>query len=530
MKQIIALILAVLFTSQFSFGQVEPNGASGYTNPIIPGFHPDPSVCRVGDDYYLVTSSFEYFPGIPIFHSKDLIHWQQIGHCLTRKSQLDLSNTGIWSGVWAPTIRFHRGKFYMITTNVTNGGNFYVTATKPEGPWSEPIWVDNERFDPSLLFDDDGKVYYTRRGITGIVQAEIDIETGKLLTPLKLVSDGYLSPDTEGPHLYKINGWYYLLTAEGGTRTLHMVNIGRSKSPWGPFEPCPKNPILSEHYNYQVIRSAGHGELIEAHDGSWWMVFLATRHYNYDATSFIGRETFLAPVQWVDGWPLPNASVTKDLTVRTKTLTKAPVVIPANRDEFDQTTLQSYWNFLRNPLEDCWSLTDIPGTLVLKGNQNSLNDIASPAWVGRRQEHFNCMVEAKLSFTATADNEEAGLTIYQNFQHHYDFALTRRKDIQALIIRKTIGDIVSESVTIPLVGEQIFLKIHGNKDLYIFSYSLDGQKFQEAGTAIPQYLGTELASSFTGVYFAMYATGIGKDCKNKSMFDYFEYNNTDHRK
>jgi len=210
MKQIIALILAVLFASQFSFGQVEPNGASGYTNPIIPGFHPDPSVCRVGEDYYLVTSSFEYFPGIPVFHSKDLINWKQIGHCLTRPSQLDLSNTGFWSGVWAPTIRFHKGKFYMITTNVTNGGNFFVTATNPAGPWSEPIWIDMESFDPSLFFDEDGRVYYTRRGAKGIVQAEINIETGKLLTPLKMVSAGFLSPDTEGPHLYKIKDWYYL--------------------------------------------------------------------------------------------------------------------------------------------------------------------------------------------------------------------------------------------------------------------------------------------------------------------------------
>jgi len=218
--------------------------------------------------------------------------------------------------------------------------------------------------------------------------------------------------------------------------------------------------------------------------------------------------------------------VTKDLAVRTKTLTNAPVERQENRDEFDHSTLNFYWNFLRNPLEGSWSLTDKPGTLVLQGNKNSLNDIASPAWVGRRQEHFNCTIETKLSFEASSDNEEAGLTIYQNFQHHYDFALTHRKDIQALIIRKTIGDIVSESVTIPMVGEQVFLKIQGNKDLYIFSYSLDGQKFQEAGTAIPQYLGTELASSFTGVYFAMYATGIGYMCQHKAIFDYFEYQNT----
>lgn len=527
MKQITLLILSVFLTFQFAIGQIGSTDTTGYTNPVIQGFHPDPSVCRVGDDYYLVTSSFEYFPGIPIFHSKDLIHWQQIGHCLTRKSQLDLSNTGIWSGVWAPTIRFHKGKFYMITTNVTNGGNFYVTATKPEGPWSDPIWVDKERFDPSLLFDDDGKVYYTRRGVTGIVQAEIDIETGKLLTPLKIISNGYLSPDTEGPHLYRMNGWYYLLTAEGGTRALHMVNIGRSKSPWGPFEPCPRNPILSEHYNYQTIRAPGHADLFEAHDGSWWMVFLATRHYNYDATSYIGRETFLAPVKWVDGWPFADTNVTKDIAVKTKTLPKMPVISQPNRDEFDNTVLNYNWNFLRNPVEGSWSLTNKPGSLVLHGNKNSLNDIASPAWVGRRQEHFNCTIETKLSFKATSDNEEAGLTIYQNFQHHYDFALTSRNKIQSLVIRKTVGDLSYETVTIPVKCDQVYLRIQANKDQYLFIYSLDGQKYEQIGTAIPQYLGTELASSFTGVYFAMYASGNEQVCQHKSNFDYFEYNYTD---
>ena len=516
------LLFSIILFYFFSTNQAQQNIVESYKNPVIPGFHPDPSVCSVGDDYYLVNSSFEYFPGIPIFHSKDLINWQQIGHCLSRKSQLDLSNTGIWSGVWAPTIRFHKGKFYMITTNVTNGGNFYVTATKPEGPWSDPIWVDKERFDPSLLFDDDGKVYYTRRGITGIVQAEIDIETGKLLTPLKIISEGYLSPDTEGPHLYIINGWYYLLTAEEGTRALHMVNIGRSKSPWGPFEPCPKNPILSEHYNYHTIRAAGHGELIEAHDGSWWMVFLATRHYNYDATSFIGRETFLAPVTWNDGWPIADPSVTKDLTVQTKTLPLKPVPASNIVDDFNNPTLDYKWNFLRNPIGGSWSLSETQGSLVLHGNKNSLDNVDAPAWVGRRQEHINCEIETKVNFLPVAENEEAGITIYQNFQHHYDFAITRRNGANCLIIRKTVGDMVTEK-TVPLPATGAFLKINANKDQYTLSYSTDKKNYQFAGTAIPQYLGTELASSFTGVYFAMYATGNGNPCKNKAVFNFFSY-------
>lgn len=495
----------------------------GFMNPIITGFHPDPSVCRVGNDYYLANSSFEYFPGIPIYHSKDLINWKQIGHALDRKSQLDLSNTAIWSGVWAPTLRYHNGVFYMITTNVTNGGNFYVTAKNPAGPWSEPIWVDKEMFDPSLLFDDDGKVYYTRRGKVGIVQAEIDITTGKLLKEPVIIDSGMLSKDTEGPHLYKFNNWYYLLTAEGGTRALHMVNIGRSKSPWGPFERCPHNPILSQHYDYQTIRSTGHGDIVEAQDGSWWMVFLATRHYNYDAMSYIGRETFLTPVNWVDGWPIINQTVVNNLWVPTKTLPQQPLEAFVSRDEFNQPTLDYNWNFLRNPLEGSWSLSKQPGKLVLAGNKNSLNDIASPAWVGRRQQHIDCTVATQMDFTPTAKNEEAGITIYLNFLHHYDFALTKRGNSNALIIRKTIGDITSEAAAIPIKGNQIFLKIAADKDSYIFSYSTDDKEYAIAGKAIPQYLGTEIATAFTGVYFALYSTGNGKNCINKAAFNYFDY-------
>jgi xylan 1,4-beta-xylosidase len=527
MKKITLLIVSAILSLFFAFGQNEITQVEGYTNPIIPGVHPDPSVCRVGDDYYLVTSSFEYFPGIPIFHSKDLINWEQIGHCLTRNSQLDLSNTAIWSGVWAPTLRYHKGTFYMITTNVTNGGNFYVSATKPEGPWSDPIWVDNESFDPSLFFDDDGKVYYTRRGKKGIVQSEIDLNTGKLLNPLKMINPGYLSPDTEGPHLYKMKGWYYLLTAEGGTRALHMVNIGRSKSPWGPFEACPKNPILAQHKNYQLIRSTGHADLFEAHDGSWWMVFLATRHYNYDAMSYIGRETFLAPVKWVDGWPVVDADVTNELNVKTKTLPGVPVKNLPVRDEFDQSKLNFCWNFLRNPIEGSWNLAEKPGSLVLHGNKNSLNDIAAPAWVGRRQEDINCTIETKFSFTAEKENEEAGLTIFQNFQHHYEFLVSQRAGSQALVIRKTIGDLTCETITVPLKNQQVYLKIQGDKDKYVFSYSVDGLKYENVGTANPQYLGTEIASSFTGVYFAMYSTGNGSVCTNKASFDYFNYKEID---
>ena len=210
-------------------------------NPIIPGFYPDPSICRVGRDYYLVTSSFEYFPGVPIFHSRDLVHWRQIGHCLTRPSQLPLHEAKASKGIYAPTLRHHAGRFYMVTTNTSHGGNFWVTAEDPAGEWSEPVWLDQPGIDPSLLFDD-GKVYLTS---SGNAQCQIDPATGKRLGDLRRTWAGTGGGFLEAPHLYKIRGRYYLVTAEGGTGRGHMVTIARADNPWGPFENCPHNPILS---------------------------------------------------------------------------------------------------------------------------------------------------------------------------------------------------------------------------------------------------------------------------------------------
>ncbi|GMK39127.1 hypothetical protein PCCS19_21810 [Paenibacillus sp. CCS19] len=257
-----------------------------YTNPVILGFHPDPSVCRVGEDYYLVTSSFDYFPGIPIFHSRDLINWRQLGHVLTRESQLPLKGmlpAGWSQGIYAPTIRHHDGRFYVITTNISIQKSFYVWAERPEGPWSEPIYLEGwGGVDPSLLFDEGGKVYLTGTSnfygeAVGIYQAELDVENGKLVSERRLIWEGTGGSHPEGPHLYRINDWYYLMVAEGGTEYGHMETIARSRSPYGPFESNPHNPILSNRSTPKPIQATGHADLIQAADGSWWCVFLGIR-------------------------------------------------------------------------------------------------------------------------------------------------------------------------------------------------------------------------------------------------------------
>lgn len=501
--------------------------AMKYKNPVIPGFHPDPSVCRKGSDYYLVTSSFEYFPGVPIFHSKDLVHWRQIGYCLTRDSQLPLEGAKCSSGIWAPTIRYHDGLFYMITTNMHTGYNFYVTAEDPAGEWSDPIYVDKGAFDPSLFFDDDGKVYYTRRdwNFQGTGQAEIDIRTGELTTPFTCIAKGFCSPDQEGPHLYKIKGYYYLMAAEGGTRYGHMITIARSRSPWGPFEPCPHNPILTHrHISSSYIRHTGHGELFEAHDGSWWMVCLGTRHHIYEDASILGRETFLMPVTWTeDGWPVVNGDGTVPLEFEIEGIPPHPWLLPPVRDDFDSEKLNLCWNFLRNPSEDSWSLTERRGFLRLKGLASTLSDTDAKAFIGRRQQHFNFSAQVLLDFEPMHDGEEAGLCVMCRDTYHYEIAVTRQDGHKKIILRKRVEDITVVTYEEAIPQGSVILRIEGSPHEYRFLYACNDGDFEMAGSGATKLLSGELAEIWTGNYIGMYATGNGRKSSVPADVDWFDY-------
>ena len=399
--------------------------AEDFTNPVIPGFHPDPSICRVGDDYYLVNSSFEYFPGVPVFHSKDLVHWEQIGHCLTRNSQLNLKHERASGGIYAPTLRWHNGVFYMVTTLVSRG-NFFVTATNAAGPWSEPVWLDHSGIDPSLLFDDDGTVYYSRHEGGGdgyIGQGRLDVATGKLEEPLRNVWRGTGGIWPEGPHLYKIRGKYFLMIAEGGTSYEHSVMIARSDSPWGPFEADPKNPILT-HRNDPTspIQALGHGDLVETPDG-WWMVCLGIRPQG-GKFHHLGRETFLAKVNWPDdGWP---TTAPVELTMVAPKLPEHVFKPAPARDEFNGKQLGLQWNYLRNPNEQDYSLTERRGWLRLRGSAVTLNVADSPTFIGRRQSDLNCAAATRLEFQPQSTNEEAGLVLRGNDKFHCEIGLVLR--------------------------------------------------------------------------------------------------------
>ncbi|MGK7395876.1 MAG: glycoside hydrolase family 43 protein [Candidatus Cyclobacteriaceae bacterium M3_2C_046] len=506
-----------------------------YQNPVIPGFYPDPSLCRVGENYFLVTSTFEYFPGVPVFTSKDLIHWKKINHCLNRNSQLNLDQVPSSGGIYAPTIRFHEGTYYMVTTNVSHGGNFYVYTKNPYGDWSDPVYLDQSGIDPSFFFDDNGKVYLTTNGGNdddppGIYLSEIDIASGKILSDIELIWSGTGGRYPEGPHIYKKDGFYYLMISEGGTEYGHMITIARSQNINGPYEANPDNPILT-HRDIKTqshpVQGTGHGDLVQAHDGSWWMTFLGFRTVN-QMFHHLGRETFLAPVSWNEaGWPVVNGDGTIQMEVTTQTLPLHEWPEKPATDQFENALLGLDWNFLRNPVLENWSLTERKGWLRLSGSPVGLDEIGSPTFIGKRQQHFNFEAITLLDFEPERPNEEAGLTAYMNENHHYKMYVTHSDSGRVLRLKYKVGEMdhLAKSVKIP--AGPLRLKIEGTPTHYRFSYALPQQNtFLALGEMNTRYVSSEVAGGFTGVYLGLYATGNGQQSINPSDFDWFTYQAT----
>lgn len=500
--------------------------ASEYENPILRGVNPDPSIIRVDEDYYLVTSSFSYLPGCPIYHSRDLVNWEMIGHALSRPSQFSIDKNHGHPDMFAATIRYNDGTYYVITTDVNGGGNFYVTAANPAGPWSDPIYVDQGQFDPSLFFDDDGKVYYTRRGPFDqktIVQSEIDIKTGKLLAPLRPIAKGMVSDDAEGPHLYKINGWYYLSVAEGGSRFLHMQTIGRSKSPWGPFEPNPHNPWVSQHIAWwKPVKSTGHADLVETPDGHWWAVYLGTRHANYSHFS-IGRETYLAPVTWKDGWPSVSAEDNSQLTVHEPTLPLHPWPKLPEQDDFNASNLSIQWILLDVPSTPLYSLTERPGYLRLKGNAAGLSDAPAGVIVAQKQSEWTGSASTSVAFNPAHDKEEAGLAVYMSPKFHYEIYKTRVDGKQIVALRKNVGDISVVTASAEVGDGPLQLKIDSDEESYHFSYATADGQWKLLDSGMVKLIESEVADVWSGAFIGMYATGNGQAMQTPADFDWFAY-------
>ncbi|MBU5670856.1 glycoside hydrolase family 43 protein [Paenibacillus brevis] len=507
-----------------------------YSNPVLPGFYPDPSIARAGDDFYMICSTFEYFPAVPIFHSRNLVHWKQIGHVLDRGSQLDLRSRRSSDGIYAPTLRYHEGMFYMITTDVRGIGNFYVTASNPAGPWSDPIMVPYGGIDPSLFFDDDGKVYVTaQQGAdydSHAIQYEIDIATGNALSEPVVIWRGDGGPWTEGPHLYKIKGMYYIMTASGGTAKDHREIIGRSANPYGPFELYPP-PILTHRGIEHPIQYLGHADLTVDSKGDWWAVFLGVRLVD-SGYSVLGRETFLAPVTWNDeGWPMiDNNEGTVNLEMSVPRLPggaeeslSARAAVFEGKDDFEGPELPYGWTFLRNPAKDSWSLKERSSWLTLHGQSAGLNDVGQITFIGRRQQHLQSEWSTLLEYGTIGDGEEAGLCARRDEDAHYEIFLRQEGGKKFVGARLTERGVSRMAAEVPVDTERVFFKLRTSVTDYSLLYSLDGQEWVLLGGGSARGLSPEdfvNKMCFTGVVIGVYASGNGKPSSGAAQFDWFE--------
>lgn len=505
-----------------------------YKNPVIPGFYPDPSVCRVGEDYYLATSSFEFFPGVPLFHSKDLLNWEQIGHVLTRKSQVLMDGATASGGIYAPTLRYHNGRFYMITTNVNELAgtgqypmlNFVVHTDDIYGEWSEPAPIDHVGIDPSLFWDDDGKCYYIGThflsdGRQCIGQFEIDPDTGERLSEKQCLWMGDGGKYPEGPHMYKKDGRYYLMAAEGGTEWGHMETIARSDSVWGPFESCPHNPIVTNRDfqpsvletmkpGYQAIGCVGHADLVDDVNGNWWALMLGVRPSQFQL-HHLGRETMLAPVQWVDGWPVVNGGkpIRTEMEgpetpfVRLDTSGFAVQNTHSFRENFtEESGLTLKWTQLRSVMAENYRLEN---GLVLTAEQDDLSSLGNPSFAGVRQQAFDAVAETELVFEPGDEKAEAGITVYHTNEHHYDLLVTKRNGRRVAILYRRVADIetLSTPVELPKNGA-VALKIVADRLHYEFFAN-----HVKVGEGSTQLLSTEaMPVSFTGCFFGLFCQGM----------------------
>ena len=497
-----------------------------YNNPIISGFNPDPSICRVGEDFYLVTSTFEFFPGVPIYHSKNLVNWELINYCLTSEEQVLLKNCGPSGGIYAPTIRYHDGTFFMITTNISHKWNFIVHTKDIEGAWSEPVWIDRKGIDPSLFWDDDGTCYFVANGSgtpeDGIYLCKINPFTGELLSPAKIISKGCGGKNAEGPHIYKKNGWYYLMLAEGGTEFGHMETMQRSRDIWGPYTEGPYRPILT-HRNLldnrpeAAIQATGHGDMIEDQNGNWWLVHLGIRPLKHYLLHNLGRETFLAPVVWdEEGWPIVGNHGLNSLVMDAPLPGPAPEPVCRDfADDFDGEKLDLHWNFVRNPEHERYCQKD--SRMILDGGEVTLSTSRStPTMIAVRQPEHNVEVVAYME-GGIVPGQKSGLTVFYNEFAHYEIFVTKKEDGYYVCLGKKVSDIdvVTACHKIDYQGS-IGLKMEADIAYYTFSYEIDGQ-WTELGKGATSLLCSEVIAMapFTGNYIGLFSE------KGRAAFDSF---------
>jgi len=507
-----------------------------FYNPILPGWYSDPSICSNGEDFFLVTSTFVYFPGVPIFHSKDLVNWKQIGHVLDRPSQLiNFQDQRTSRGIFAPAISYnpHNETYYMITTNV-NAGNFFVKTKDPFGSWSEPVYLKEVGgIDPSFFFDEDGKAYIVNNdapegktlydGHRAIWVHEFDVNTEKVVNKSKMIVNGGVDISQkpiwiEGPHIYKVNGKYLLTAAEGGTSINHSQVVFSSDKPMGPYTPWDKNPILTQRHlspdREYPITCVGHADLIQSKEGDWWAVFLGCRPINGKFEN-LGRETFIMPVQWSeDGFPymtrgdeLVPMILKKEGLVRDES---SPIGNFERNDDFSSESLNMEWLSLRAPIADLYSLTKNPGFLSLQCTDIASYELKTPAYLGRRVQHHNYECVTKMYFDPADENDAAGILIYKDDEHQYFLSVRKSENARKVCVEK-IGELSAEIITEQQIEGDgpVDLKVVSKGLTLDFYYSVDSKAKNwqlVSGDIDAFYLSTANTGGFTGTTIGMYAT------------------------
>ncbi len=529
--------------------------AQSFTNPVLAGYYPDPSICKAENEFYIVNSSFAHYPGLPIFHSKDLLNWELLTYALNRPEQLNLEGrgAGVSRGLFAPAITYHKGIFYIVCTNVSGAGNFVITAKDAKGPWSNPVKLPEVNgIDPSLFFDDNDKAYIVFNsnppndetmwnGHRTIRMYQFDADSLKIKGEQILLVNGGTDVTKkpvwiEGPHVYKINGWYYLMCAQGGTGYNHTEVVFRSRNVYGPYWPYERNPILTQMYldtaRANPITTTGHADLVKDNNGNWWGVFLGCRPYQGDYYN-TGRETFMAPVKWTaDEWPVfdlggdevkysypINATIDNNIEKFNGNYTF--------RDEFVNATLNLRYRFLRTVKDNWYNLTEHKEALTLQLREETISGISNPSFVGFAQPHLKGYAATSLKFSAASPNEKAGLTIMQNENHYYYLAQSVKNGKSVIELYKDSMLISSKPVSLKK-NKELYLKIEANKDTYSFYYATAINKWKLLlANADGKYLSTKDAGGFVGALYAMYATSNGQPSYNKAIFNWFEVKNDD---
>ncbi|MFZ6770757.1 glycoside hydrolase family 43 protein [Undibacterium sp. Di26W] len=504
-----------------------------FQNPILPGFNPDPSICRVGEDYYLSTSSFIWFPGMPVYHSRDLVNWQLIGHGLDRAGLINFDGIKDKDGIWAVTIRHHDGLFYLVSTAHDCGGQFYVTAKDPRGPWSDPVWLnDAPGIDSSLMWDDDGKCYFTANtwnfpkdfkkswpAQTAIWMQELDLSQKKLVGERRVLTYGY-GPESgymEGPHVYKIGSQYLLITAQGGEK--HEIAAYHSKSVWGEYVAEKTNPVLS-HQRFgskHPIQGVGHADLVQTQHGEWWAVALGKRVV--DGEFPLARETFLCEVKFVDGTPVFCPGHGQVLLEQDRpNLPWTPVKTVPARDEFDTGSLAPEWHFVRVPNRKFHQVSG--GKLTVELGPQTVDGVVNTSMIIRRIEHHHFFAASKLSFSAAKANEEAGIIIHRTGDNYF----TLMKTSSTIVLAKKHDGKKEIIATLPYSKPDVYFSVTGMGLDVNFSIG------ESADTLIP-IGGTESLAiisenknnKFNGVGIGVYATSNGAESNNHALYDWFEY-------